>query len=440
MKKTTQWIGGTLLFSCVVYALSPGLSVLFSGADFWEWRLQLLFFSGVVALALMALAMLISVRPAWVDSAMGGLDKAYVVHKWAGIWATVAAVLHWLVEHLPKFRVRRGLLAPPPSADEGLSPFVRGLVESGLHFADQAFYLMLVLVLIALLRKIPYRFFRYTHKIFPVVFLVSAWHGVTVQLKAQWLFSPSGYFVIFIAVAGSIPAFISLFQCIGKARKVKAVVVRLERHGDRLVDIHLQTKSKTFSHAAGQFAFVRFGHKQEPHPFTLASAGEEGRLRFVIKALGDHTRKLVKNLQPGEQAEVEGPYGQFHFESNKTRQVWVAGGIGITPFMARLEALAKGEEPSSPVDFWYCTATEEEAAFPADLESLCQKSGVKLHRMVAQKGQLLSAQAIQTELGSLEETSVWFCGPRGFAKCLLLGLKKQGFDERAFHCEAFEMR
>jgi len=443
VKKTTQWMLGTLLVSCAIYAFSPNVSTLFANPGFWEWRHHLVFLSGVVALAFMALAMLISVRPAWFERAMGGLDKAYAIHKWAGIWAWVAVIFHWLVEHLPKWGVKGGFLAPPiRSGKGGLSPFAKQLVESGLLFADLIFFSMLALMLVALFHKIPYRFFRHTHKLFPVVFLVAAWHSVTVQLKAHWLSSPAGYGVILLALAGSIPAFISLFQCIGCTRKVKAVVARLQRHGDNMVDIHLETGAQNFTHSAGQFAFLSFERDREPHPFTIASASHEKGLRFIIKALGDHTKKLVRHLQPGEKVKVEGPYGQFHFKDDKARQIWIAGGIGITPFMARLDELARegGVSCAPAVDFWYCSMTEEENAFPEDLEALCQRSGIKLHRKVAQRGELLSAEEVVEAVGKLEEASIWFCGPQGFAKSLLRGLKERGMDERAFHCEAFEMR
>ena len=444
VKKTTQWLGGAFLVACLIYALSPNLGTLSAKLGFWEWRNHLVFFSGVVSLAFMALAMLISVRPSWAERAMGGLDKAYVLHKWAGIWAWVAVLVHWLLEHLPRAMVKKGLLLPPgPSAKLSLSPLAEKLVRSGLHFADFIFFLMLALMLVALLRKIPYRFFGYAHKLFPVVFLVAAWHSVTVQLKAQWLSSPAGYLVIALALAGSIPAFISLFQGIAKTRKVKAVVAGLQKHGGNMLDIRLETPPQSFAHSAGQFAFLSFEHDKEPHPFTIASAGGSPSLRFVIKALGDHTFGLMHRLNIGERVEVEGPYGQFHFRDNKARQIWVAGGIGITPFMARLDELEKAgpyASPRPPIDFWYCTQTEEENRFPENLEALCQKSGIRLYRKVAQKGELLSAEEVGRAAGGLQEAGVWFCGPKAFAQSLREGLKRQGLEGEAFHCEAFEMR
>lgn len=62
-------------------------------------------------------------------------------------------------------------------------------------------------------------------------------------------------------------------------------------------------------------------------------------MRFAIKALGDHTHSLKKELKIGQDVIVEGPWGYLDFNIQSERQVWVAGGIGITPFISQLEYL-----------------------------------------------------------------------------------------------------
>jgi len=49
---------------------------------------------------------------------------------------------------------------------------------------------------------------------------------------------------------------------------------------------------------------------------------------------------------------VEGPYGCFDFEDNHPRQIWVAGGIGITPFVARMKYLAHHPGERQPIDLF----------------------------------------------------------------------------------------
>ena len=64
----------------------------------WVARQALLYLSGVRAIGLMSLATYLASRPAWLETPLGGMDRVYRTHKWAGILGGSFAVLHWLVE------------------------------------------------------------------------------------------------------------------------------------------------------------------------------------------------------------------------------------------------------------------------------------------------------------------------------------------------------
>jgi len=442
MKKTTIWIAASILATCAIYLLSGAAGPLLENAGFWTWRHETVLFSGLISLVFMSVCMVIALRPKWVDRLSGGLDKAYGLHKWLGIAVTVTLVLHWLSENLPKWLYSTGWFPPrvkPASAD---APFLLdSLRQIGIETGEWAFYVFVALALIALMRKIPYRYFRYVHKAFPLVFLAGAFHSI-VLVPREWWSTPAGMLIVAVAAAGAVAAFISLFQRIGASRQVAAEVAAIEKYDNGLVDVVLEVPGKGFSHQAGQFAFVTFSPDEGPHPFTIASSGKNpNAVRFAIKALGDYTNTLPERLHAGQQAVIEGPYGQFTFNSSHAKQVWVAGGIGVTPFMAKLEALAlEGRKVPHPVDFWYCTGTAQDAVFPRDLEALCRQTGVTLHRMRADEKQYLNATTIKKTVRDLNDTSVWFCGPARFANALREGLKTFGLPVQNFHNERFDMR
>lgn len=137
---------------------------------------------------------------------------------------------------------------------------------------------------------------------------------------------------------------------------------------------------------------------------------------------------------------VEGPYGEFLFEAPGRRQIWIAGGIGVTPFLARLEHLANRVSNPPPIDFWYSTRNEESTRFPDALTELCQQSGVTLHYLNSTRKQYLTAEIVHQRVGHLADVSIWFCGPPAFARCLLRDLPAYGFDPRHFHYDRFTMR
>ncbi|MGB4361203.1 MAG: ferric reductase, partial [Rhodoferax sp.] len=187
------------------------------------------------------------------------------------------------------------------------------------------------------------------------------------------------------------------------------------------------------------FAFVSFDEKEGAHPFTMASADQgDHTVSFQIKALGDYTRGLARRLQPGQSVRVEGPYGRFDLGRRKrrARQIWIAGGIGVTPFLAWLASLQATPDKAPAAELHYCTRDQVTDAFVPRLLALCATlPSVQLHIHDARRGAKLTA----SRLGVLKNTEIWFCGPTGLADALRQGMAALGWRPR-FHQEAFEMR
>lgn len=441
MQPTTKWITGALVFAGLIFALSPGPQHFIVNPGGWEVREQFVYLTGVASLSLMVLSVVISVRIPWLNRRMQGLDKAYIIHKWTGIFATLLTLFHWLGEKAPEWLVELGLIPNPGELTDGssYSELEIDLFQSGTTVAQVAFYGTIILVVIALFKRIPYRIFHKSHKVFPLLFLLAAYHGATAQLKERWLGTPASYLLLLLLAIGVVAALIALFQQIGAARKTTATIHQLTHYEPGILDLQLTTQTP-FHHQPGQFAFLRFPHDGEPHPFTMASSGDDAHtLRFVIKSLGDFTSHLAHQLQVGHAVTVEGPYGSFQFEAPGRRQIWIAGGIGITPFLARLEHLAKYGN-TRHIDFWYSTRSDAGSVFPSNLAGLCQQSGVTYHHLDSTRQQYLKAETLHQTAGNLTDVSIWFCGPSAFAQCLLRDLSAYGFDKRHFHYDSFTIR
>lgn len=194
-------------------------------------------------------------------------------------------------------------------------------------------------------------------------------------------------------------------------------------------------------HRAGQFALVTFDRIEGAHPFSLSCADDDsGQLSFQIKALGDYTRKIPQRLRSGQAVTLEGPYGRFDLDSGrkKAQQIWVAGGIGITPFLAALENRLINTEPGHPgVTLHYCTAGAVDDPMVTRLQQLTkQLAGISLHIHDSSQGQRLTASQLQIHGHKVD---IWFCGPQGLAKALRNGLKHRSISLR-FHQESFEFR
>lgn len=421
----------------------------------WAWRKSLIILSGLLALWWMSAGMLLATRAPWLEQRFGGLDKLYRLHKNIGIGAGILVFTHWMIEWLPKNLSKAGLITGPrgPRGPRGEPDMWIDLAKD---VGEWAGYILMALVVVALVKRIPYRYFRWVHKAFGAVFLGGAFHGLMLMPGSFWQ-SPLGWLTAAVAAAGIVPALLSLSNRIGRNRQHRAEIVSLSRHEGKLLEIVCRPEKNWPGHRAGQFLFANFGSRGEgAHPFTIASAwnAQDGTLTLAIKALGDFTAQLPELIEVGQTITLEGPYGAFDFSAknpvhrapkeallgcgNDTHQVWVAGGIGITPFLARLEQLATAPAPTkSTADLFYCTPNAA-GDFPEHLDALCASANVRLHRRLTDRqGPLTTAEVAATlRPGS----TVWFCGPAAWGKALGEALQRNGLSRRAFHQEAFEFR
>ena len=152
---------------------------------------------------------------------------------------------------------------------------------------------------------------------------------------------------------------------------------------------------------------------------------------------------MGQRLQVGQKVRIEGPYGRFQLKLHnpKSRQIWIAGGIGITPFLAWQESLQAYPANAPKADLHYCTRNRDDDPFVGRLQSLCAVlPAIRLQVHSAQHGELLTADALKLAGGSAKKAEVWFCGPNGLANALKRGLKESWNGNLRFHQEAFEMR
>ncbi|SLN43083.1 ferredoxin reductase family protein [Oceanibacterium hippocampi] len=448
MPRTNVWIfwGFWVVLGLLWLALNPAI---FSAADVFAFRHQVMQFSGVLAIAAMSVAMILSIRPRWPEARLGGLDKVYRLHKWLGIGALGLAVFHWLWSEAPKWAVGLGWLDRPargPRAEitDPVQRFLLDYRDAAEGPGEWAFYGMLVLLLIALIKLIPYRLFRYSHRVMPVVYLLLAFHAVILLDYEMWL-TPLGLVMAILLGAGCLAAVVSLFGRIGAGRRVAGEIVAMHHYpGVHSLETVVRLGPGWPGHEAGQFAFATSDRLEGAHPYTIASAWDpaEPWITFISKELGDHTTGLVDRLKVGQKVTVEGPYGCFTFHDGAPRQIWVGAGIGITPFVARLKEMAKrdGGAARPGIDLFHSTREVDEAALERLAED-ARAANVRLHLLIDGRDGRLTGQRIREAVPEWREASLWFCGPGGLGKALRADFAARGMPvDAAFHQELFELR
>lgn len=103
------------------------------------------------------------------------------------------------------------------------------------------------------------------------------------------------------------------------------------------------TRPEEFDFEPGQgvrLMLTKAGWEKKGRPFTPTSLREDGVLEFTIKIYDDHdgVTRQIRSLQPGDTLQISNPFGTITYQGPG---VFIAGGAGITPFLAHLRTLAR---------------------------------------------------------------------------------------------------
>jgi predicted ferric reductase len=216
-----------------------------------------------------------------------------------------------------------------------------------------------------------------------------------------------------LLMAGTSAAVLVLTGRVAARRQLVGEVAAVRQHTLlKVLEIDIQFQGRWAGHEAGQFAFVTLHADEGAHPYTISSDWRnDGRLTFIIKALGDYTRTLAHRTRVGDVVKVEGPYGRFNFHGTQPRQIWVGAGIGITPFVARMKALAQAGDGKA-IDLFHTTPVLD-AHVMGLLEKDAHDASVGLHVLWDERDGFLTAEKIAAAVPDWRHADMWFCGPSG---------------------------
>jgi predicted ferric reductase len=211
----------------------------------------------------------------------------------------------------------------------------------------------------------------------------------------------------------------------------------------------LHFEGKHIDYQPGQFLMVwliRNGHVSEPHPFTISSSPTKDRLSISVKSVGDFTSKIgeTKSTDP---AYIDAPYGAFSFLNHDAHNlIFIAGGIGITPFMSMLRYIADKGLDRNVLLIWGNKA-ERDIAFRDELDNLVAEmpSLRVVHVMSSQddwpgeKG-YVDAQLLDKYMQDVDNPQAFVCGPPVMMTKVIGALRELGVPKQRIHYERFALR
>lgn len=378
------------------------------------------------AMALMTCSIVLSLRLRFIEPFFGGLDQMYKTHKTAGVLAVVMLIIHY------------ALVLPFKSSSFGLQ---LGVI---------AFSGILLLVFLTLAPRIPtlggyfqlgYHQWKWTHKLIGLFFIIGNLHATNVNTLLIDAPVPGWYWKIMTNIGMLAYLYRELVQpWLQRPHHYK--VAAANALNPSTLELTLAHDGRKLSHRAGQFAFICLPSTQglaESHPFTISSAPHEPNLRFSIKACGDWTKQLHKTAKVGMTVKVEGPYGHMNYKHVNSGQIWIAGGIGITPFLSWVRDF--GATLDRDIYFFYTVRAEADALFWGEFaQSAAQHPRFHAVLNVSSTGGSLTIDKIQAHCGDVRDKHVYLCGPLAMTMGFVSKFKALGVPADQIHFEEFNFR
>jgi predicted ferric reductase len=415
-------VAAVVLFPLVPWLTAGSVEDRFGGVATLKSVANLAALFGIAAWAA-NLVLASRIRP--IERAVGGLEQLYRLHRRVGILVVVLAATHALFLMLHAGGSALDLYLP--AAGWGTFTGVIALV------------LLIGFVVTSLVGRLTYQTFMLIQQLLGVAFILAALHTFAISGTAASSLALTIYLGCLTTAGIASLAYILFGGPLGIGR-YRYCVNEVRQLDDDAVEIVMAPVGRPLTFQAGQFVYATFhqsGIPRESHPFTIASAPGDDSLRLAVKRFGDFTSSLMK-LRPASQSSLEGPFGDFQLRSDSAHpQTWIAGGIGITPFLSWALSL----DNSMPADLYYCTPGPEQAHFLDELYDIADR--YPTFRVIPiRKRSLghLTVSDIEAVNPNVSHGEVFICGPPLMIDNLTAGLLKRGVPPDRIHSESFDFR
>jgi predicted ferric reductase len=358
-----------------------------------------------------------------------GLDNVYVFHKTMGMIAAMLQVCSLAF-----------LLANPA-----------GAVPMPVWPAT---VLLIVLGGTALLYRelgLTYESWRRLHNILFLAVFVSALVQAWVIAVPREHVLPAGVLIAQAVLATAVYVHHKFLGPAGRRKalhRVKSVAV--EARNVWTLTFETPENHERFEFLPGQFQFITFDRgRGEEHPFTISSSPLDPRTHAsTIKGSGDFT-KTIGSVRPGDLVGIQAAFGRFShvLEPGERSLVFIAGGIGITPFMSMLRYMRDSREDRD-VALFYANRSEEDIVFRGELENIAALAAPRLRvvHVLEAPGQgwrgeqgRIDRALIEKHAKDLASRLFYLCGPPPMMNALAAMLIDAGVPAKRIRTERFAL-
>ena len=386
--------------------------------------------AGVLGLSMMVVAALLSARIPVIERWFGGLPRLWWLHRGIGYAAFILIMLHVLLLAFAALDV---------SLDAAIATLFPPLSALAIWAGWVAWALLLIAIwpTLGATAQINYQRWKGLHLLAAGALLLALAHGLWLapQDALWWLLGALG-----VAAIGWRKLLSPLV-----ARRLHEVTA-VERIASDVVEISLQPLQGRMRYEAGQFVYlapldpaISAGYGEE-HPYTIASAPGDDLVRIGIKDLGDASHAL-QDVSVGSKAWLEGPYGDLLKPLDPSRrQLWIGGGIGITPFVSGARARARRGAAGMTHAHLFYLADRPERAYYLDMIAGIANDTVELDVTVHYFSDLgpVTAAFLQEHCDDCAAREAFICGPPAMIAHVRKVLEAIGIPRHRVHAEVFD--
>jgi len=228
--------------------------------------------------------------------------------------------------------------------------------------------------------------------------------------------------------------------------KSKFVVSHIKKETKDIITIYLSPVNKAFTYLAGQYVTVYFNKNKDTHGkfYTISSSPSEKYLALSVKKVGQFSSSL-HNLKIGNLIYLSGPYGYFYPETNTNNLVFLAAGIGITPFLSIVKDYAD-KKIKKEIDLYYTNKTFKDITFYKNLNKLAKNNFLRVHYYITREKikresicnyKHIKINNLKKELINLKNKTYYICGPIDFVSDMRKQLIKLKIKEKQIFTESF---
>lgn len=396
--------------------------------------------TGIAAAVLLPVAVILASRVKPLEYLFGDLTSAYVAHGVIGLAMFAVVSFH------PLMYLLGGLLIPDDflTSAEVLIPF---------HVValDWASYIAIATALVfTMYFRLSFSNWRLVHLLLGFAMVLTGYSILIDNRAFDTADIPAlRWFLAAIYILGTISfLWVAIVRRVAEPKREYRITGARVHEAADAIELTAEPVGAACEFEPGQFVYVDLldskaqVHREfEAHPFSIASGPDRGTLSLVIETRGEDTRRMQRIAASDEaRALLHSTYGRLvaRLPSEK-KQLWVAGGIGVTPFMAMADDMRMNPDRYEEYEVTLVVGVDHaEQAFEFERLAECAEAcpGLEVVLWDRDVRGLPTAEGLADEVeGEITERAILLCGPDPMITALTEQFRELGVPRGQIHAE-----